>query len=181
GYTDAVATASKVLADVFAPGDAWFRTGDLMRRDAAGYYYFVDRLGSGFRWKGENVSSSEVAAVIMRCPGVTDAVVFGVAVEGTEGRAGMAALTIDDDFRPETLMAHMLAHLPSYARPVFLRLCDQIPATATFKLQQEQLAREGLSVHEGTDSLWFNEPGTDRIVPCDAGLLHAITTGARRL
>jgi fatty-acyl-CoA synthase len=181
GYTDADASASKVLRDVFTPGDAWFRTGDLMRCDKAGYFYFVDRLGSSFRWKGENVSASEVASVIMRCPGVVDAVVFGVAVEGTEGRAGMAAISAEDGFRLETLKAHMTAHLPSFARPLFLRLCKTIPATATFKLRQEELAREGLTARGEGDSLWFSEPTTERLVPCDEHLLCAIASGSMRL
>ena len=77
GYTDAEATSRKVLDNVFETGDRWFRTGDLMRKDRAGYYYFVDRLGDTFRWKGENVSTSEVASVVSACPGVTEAVVYG--------------------------------------------------------------------------------------------------------
>ncbi len=83
---------------MFARGDVWFRTGDLMRRDAAGYFYFVDRIGDTFRWKGENVSTTQVAAVLRGCPGVTDAVVYGVGVPGNEGRAGMAAVTVDQGF-----------------------------------------------------------------------------------
>ena len=181
GYTDADASASKVLRDVFTPGDAWFRTGDLMRRDRAGYFYFVDRLGSSYRWKGENVSASEVASVIMRCRGVTDAVVFGVAVEGTEGRAGMAAIATTDGFCLDTLKTHMAAHLPSFARPVFLRLCNRIPATATFKLRQEEFARDGLAVNGGTDSLWFNEPSTGRLVAYDEQLLREIASGSLRI
>ena len=88
GYTDTAAISGKLLDDVFAPGDRWFRSGDLMRQDAAGFVFFVDRLGDTFRWKGENVSTSEVAAVVRRCPGVSDAVVYGVRVPGQEGRAG---------------------------------------------------------------------------------------------
>jgi len=181
GYTDARASASKVLRDVFAAGDVWFRTGDLMRRDSFGYFYFVDRLGSSFRWKGENVSATEVASVIMRCPGVVDAVVYGTAVAGTEGRAGMAAVAVEDGFRLETLKAHLVANLPSFASPLFIRLCQSIPATATFKLRQEELARAGLSTTDGTGSLWFNEPGTDRMLPCDDLLLQNIADGSVRL
>ena len=90
GYTSKVEGERKVLRDVFEPGDAWFRTGDLMRRDAAGFFYFVDRVGDTFRWKGENVSTSEVADVLAACPGVTAAAVYGVEVPGCEGRAGSA-------------------------------------------------------------------------------------------
>ena len=95
GYTDAAASQKKILRDVFERGDAWYRTGDLMRSDAGGYFYFVDRIGDTFRWKGENVATSEVAAAITAFPGVTEATVYGVRVPGTEGAAGMAAIVVD--------------------------------------------------------------------------------------
>jgi fatty-acyl-CoA synthase len=181
GYTDAEASSSKVLRDVFALGDCWFRTGDLMRRDRQGFFYFVDRLGASFRWKGENVSATEVASVIMRCPDVLDAVVFGVPVTGTEGRAGMAAVAVATSFRPDTLHAHLAAHLPSFARPLFIRLCESIPSTATFKLRQEELVREGLTVRSQLGSLWFNDLGAGRLLPCTDELLENIAAGAIRL
>ena len=114
GYADAAATNAKILRDVFREGDAWFRTGDLMRRDAAGYYYFVDRIGDTFRWKGENVSTTEVAEVIATFPGVREANVYGVSAPGYEGRAGMAALVVDDadHFDLAGLRAHIASHLP---------------------------------------------------------------------
>jgi fatty-acyl-CoA synthase len=181
GYTDAQASASKVLRDVFVSGDRWFRTGDLMRRDSFGYFYFVDRMGGSFRWKGENVSASEVATVIMGCKGVLDAVVFGVAVSGTEGRAGMAAIAVENGFRLDALKAYLTARLPAFACPLFLRLCRSIPTTGTFKLRQDDLAREGLQLSEGTDTLWFNEPGSARVMRCDGPLLRDIMSGAVRL
>ena len=98
GYVSKEESEKKILRDVFEPGDAWMRSGDLMRKDARGYYYFSDRLGDSFRWKGENVSSFEVAQVLAACPGVRDANVYGVEVPGFEGRAGMAALAVGDDF-----------------------------------------------------------------------------------
>src|SRR5207302_450613 len=115
GYTDRAASEKKILRDVFKPGDAWFRTGDLMRKDAQGYFYFVDRIGDTFRWKGENVSTSEVAEAIARCPGVLDATVFGVEIPGTDGRAGMAALVVDAGFDLAALHRHLEASLPGYA------------------------------------------------------------------
>ncbi len=181
GYTDPDATARKILRDVFTPGDCWFRTGDLMRRDITGFFYFVDRLGFGFRWKGENVSATEVASVIMGCAGVVDAVVYGVAVPGVEGRAGMAAVAGDDAFSLQALSAHIMAALPAFARPLFIRLCRSIPHTTTFKLRQEDLAREGLAVSDGNDSLWFNDPASGRVIPCDSGVLSAIATGRLRI
>src|SRR3989442_1566785 len=97
GYTSEEDSERKILRGVFEPGDAWFRTGDLMRRDADGYFYFVDRIGDTFRWKGENVATSEVAEAICSFPAVREAHVYGVALPGTDGRARMAALVADAD------------------------------------------------------------------------------------
>jgi fatty-acyl-CoA synthase len=154
GYTDAAATARKLLTDVFAPGDRWFRTGDLMRRDAAGFYYFVDRLGDTFRWKGENVSTAEVEAVLSAAPGVLEAVVYGVEVPGAEGRAGMAALVVGAGFSLEQLRAHAHAGLAPFARPLFVRLCAAIETTGTFKPRRAALAREGADAPQ----TWFDDP-----------------------
>jgi fatty-acyl-CoA synthase len=181
GYTDSDATARKVIHDVFEVGDCWFRTGDLMRRDAAGFFYFVDRLGFSFRWKGENVSATEVGSVIMECRGVVDAVVYGVAVPGAEGRAGMAAVVGGEGFSLQALSAHLRASLPPFARPLFIRLCQSIPNTATFKLRQEDLAREGLEVGVETDSLWFIDPATGAVMSCDSGVLSPIAAGRLRV
>ena len=118
GYTNAAETEKKVLGEVFAPGDAWFRTGDLMMRDAEGYFYFVDRIGDTFRWKGENVATLEVAEAIAACRGVTDVSVYGVTVPGHDGRAGMAAIVAGDGFDLQTLHARLRERLPAYAVPI---------------------------------------------------------------
>jgi fatty-acyl-CoA synthase len=152
GYTDTDASQRKVLRDVFAVGDQWFRSGDLMRKDAGGYYYFVDRLGDTFRWKGENVATTEVAAVLRGAVGVTDAVVYGVTVAGHEGRAGMAALTTTVLFSFATLYTHLQTHLPEYAQPLFIRLCKSLDMTGTFKLPKTDLSREGYT--HSTDPIW---------------------------
>src|SRR6202012_1771765 len=117
GYTDAAASAKKILRDVFKPGDAWVRSGDLMRQDAQGFFYFMDRIGDTFRWKGENVATTEVAAAAASAPGVKAANIYGVAVEGHSGRCGMAALEVADDFDLEVFRTHMARHLPAYAPP----------------------------------------------------------------
>ena len=121
GYADAEATSRKVLRNVFVDGDAWYRTGDLMRRDEQGFFYFVDRIGDTFRWKGENVSAAEVTGVIAACVGVKDAAVYGVQVAGADGRAGMAAIVIGPDFELTAFRDFLAARLPDYARPVFVR------------------------------------------------------------
>ena len=134
-----------------------------MRRDAAGFYFFVDRLGDTYRWKGENVSTTEVGAVLLACPGVADAVAYGVAVPGTEGKAGMAALAVASGFDLAALRTHIHTHLPSYARPLFVRLCAQIDTTATFKHSKVNLARQGYTA--STDPVWFDDPSVGAFVP----------------
>src|SRR5207245_2140076 len=122
GYTSPEASERKILRDVFEPGDAWVRTGDLMRRDEHGYFYFIDRIGDTFRWKGENVATSEVSAAICTFPGVKEANVYGVAVPGAEGRAGMATIVAGDGLDLAAFRTHLADRLPDYAQPVFLRV-----------------------------------------------------------
>ena len=158
GYADADATKAKILRDVFRQGDAWFRTGDLLRRDAAGYYYFIDRIGDTFRWKGENVSTTEVAEALATFPGVRQANVYGVCVPGHEGRAGMAALVVDgDDFDLAGLRAHIAARLPAYARPAFLRFRRDLEMTGTFKQKKTELVAEGFDIARSGDPIFFDD------------------------
>ena len=119
GYTDAGETEKKILRDVFAKGDAWFRTGDLMRLDEAGYFHFVDRVGDTFRWKGENVATSEVNEAVLDCPGVVDAATYGVQVPGADGRAGMATLVVDDGFDLTEFQRRISRRLPAVCSPGF--------------------------------------------------------------
>jgi fatty-acyl-CoA synthase len=177
GYTDADASASKILRHVFAPDDAWYRTGDLMRQDEQGFFYFVDRVGDTFRWKGENVSTTEVAGVIGGLPGVSDVAVYGVSVPGTEGRAGMAALVAGEGFALETLRRELAARLPRYARPVFLRIVPAIELTGTFKLRKQQLVREGYDPAAVSDALYFDDAARGAYVPLDAVLYQRLQSG----
>ena len=153
GYSEEVETERKTLRDVFEPGDAWMRTGDLMRRDADGFYTFVDRIGDTFRWKGENVSTSEIEAVLRACPGVEEAVVYGVVVPGADGRAGMALLKIDRQFDLHALSGR-LEILPRYARPLFLRLALKIEITETFKAKRRAYVDEGFDPERIEDPLY---------------------------
>lgn len=158
GYTDPEASRNKILHDVFTEGDRWYRSGDIMRKDASGYYYFVDRLGDTFRWKGENVSTTEVASVLRGSVGVLDAVVYGVAIPGNEGRAGIAAILTDHQFSFATLSAHLKEFLPDYAHPVFVRLCASLDLTGTFKLSKADLVREGYT--NVSDPIWQRDHKT---------------------
>ncbi|QYF87114.1 long-chain-acyl-CoA synthetase [Brevundimonas sp. PAMC22021] len=143
GYADKAASEKKILTDVFKKGDRWFRTGDLMRQDAEGYFYFVDRIGDTFRWKGENVSTIEVEQRLAEAPGVSEAIVYGVPVVGYEGKAGMAALVMDDKFDPAAFSAYVDAQLPHYARPAFVRLIKNADTTGTFKYRRVDLVADG--------------------------------------
>jgi fatty-acyl-CoA synthase len=181
GYTDDAASAKKILRDVFAPGDAWYRTGDLMRQDEQGFFYFVDRVGDTFRWKGENVSTTEVAGVIATCPGVADAAVYGVSVPGTEGRAGMAAVVVAPDFDVDELRRALIERLPDYARPLFLRIVSALELTGTFKLRKQELALEGYDPARVRDALYIEDAVRGRYVPLDGELHARLTAGTLRI
>ncbi|MGJ4930518.1 long-chain-acyl-CoA synthetase [Bradyrhizobium sp. HKCCYLS2038] len=181
GYTDTAETEKKILRDVFAEGDAWFRTGDLMRQDEQGFFYFVDRVGDTFRWKGENVATSEVNEAILQCPGVAEASTYGVVIPGTDGRAGMAALVVDDDFDLARLSTELARRLPAYAQPVVLRLTASLDATETFKQKKQQLMREGFDPAVVADPLYIRDGATGVYRPLDRDLYARITTGEVRL
>jgi fatty-acyl-CoA synthase len=180
GYTNLADTEKKILRNVFAPEDAYMRSGDLMRLDDEGFYYFVDRIGDTFRWKGENVATLEVAAALSNCPGVAEAAVYGVAVPGAEGRAGMALLGVEGEPDLAKIAEHLRA-LPDYARPVFLRLKRQIEVTATFKHRKHDLAKEGFDPDRITDPLYLFDRTADAYVPLDRERLENIRSGATRL
>jgi fatty-acyl-CoA synthase len=179
GYAHKEESEKKILRDVFKKGDAWFRTGDLMRKDKRGYFYFVDRIGDTFRWKGENVSTTEVAEAINKLPGISDTNVYGVHVPGHEGRAGMAAI-VCEDCDLEKLYRHLQTLLPEYARPLFLRIRKNIDMTATFKQRKVDLVEQGFNPLLITDPLYFNDTKAGRFVPLDAALYERIESGQIR-
>ena len=181
GYTDDAASSKKILRDVFAPGDAWYRSGDLMRQDEQGFFYFVDRVGDTFRWKGENVSTAEVAGVITGCSGVVDAAVYGVTVPGTDGRAGMAALVTGEGFDLAALRRALQERLPAYARPLFLRIVAAIELTGTFKLRKHELALEGYDPTRIRDAVYIDDRERNEYVPLDARLHEQLQAGVLRL
>src|SRR5881409_1845672 len=183
GYTDRAASERKLVRDAFARGDAWFRTGDLLRQDADGYYYFVDRIGDTFRWKGENVATQEVADVLSGAAGVTEANVYGVAVPGEDGRAGMAALVLAEGARFDgaALYARAEQHLPAYARPAFVRLVPEMDVTGTLKQRKLALAAEGYDPARAGDPLFVRDDAACAYVPLTTAVLAAIRDGRRRL
>jgi fatty-acyl-CoA synthase len=181
GYTNERDSQKKILRDVFEPGDAWFRTGDLMRRDERGFFYFVDRIGDTFRWKGENVATSEVSQAMTEYPGVLEASVYGVTVPGTDGRAGMAAIVGDERFDLAQLRAHLAQRLPDYARPLFLRILRELEVTATFKHKKSDLARAGYDPSLTDNAIYFNDAGRGAFVRMDRMLFERIQTGKMRV
>ena len=181
GYTDPVASAAKLLRDVFEPGDAWVRTGDLMSTDEQGFYYFADRTGDTFRWKGENVATAEVAATLRSAPGVKDAAVYGVAIPGASGKAGMAALVTQDGFDLGALRTHLAQRLPDYAHPVFIRLVGELALTETFKLKKQGFAAEGWDPTVITDPLFVADRTAGAYIRLTPDLAARIKAGSVRL
>jgi fatty-acyl-CoA synthase len=152
----------------------WYRTGDLMRKDNAGFFYFVDRVGDTFRWKGENVSTSQVAQAIGACRAVRQVVVYGVEVPGSDGRAGMAAMVVDSDFSLVEFRQHLAATLPGYARPIFVRIGQALQMTGTFKPTKGQLVREGYDPAQTDDVIYFDDRVAGEFVKLEADLYTAI-------
>ena len=168
GYTDARATSDKILRDVQRRGDAWFVSGDLLREDADGDYWFVDRVGDTFRWKGENVSTEQVESVLNQLPFVALSAVYGVRVPGQEGRAGMAAIVLRSDarFDPQALYAACEQHLPQPACPRFVRIVDELPTTDTLKIKKGTLIDEGIDLSR-TGPLYLRDPRARTLVRID--------------
>lgn len=186
GYTSEDATEKKIVRNALEEGDAWFNSGDLMRRVDAGFtlgfphYQFVDRVGDTFRWKSENVSTNEVGEIINGFPEVRFCNVYGVEVPDTDGRAGMAALTLEDGVDTLDLAAfseYVVRELPSYARPVFLRVEPEIDVTGTFKMVKGKLREEAYDLAKVSDPLYVMKPGSDRYEPLDRAFADAVARG----
>lgn len=147
GYTDTTANSKRVYRHVFGPHDAWFSTGDLLRCDVEGFFYFVDRTGDTFRWKGENVSTNEVAEAVAAFTGIAQANVYGVQYDGRDGKAGMASVRLHDGVQEDSidmadLFTHLYTTLPHYAIPLFIRLTNSIAETSTSKYQKYRAVQE---------------------------------------
>jgi fatty-acyl-CoA synthase len=157
------------------------RSGDLMRRDSRGFFYFVDRVGDTFRWKGENVATAEVAQAIASYQGVRDVNAYGVTVPGRDGRAGMAALVVGADFDIDGLRPHLDARLPPYARPLFLRLSLELAMTETFKHRKQELAAQGFDPAAIHEPVFFASPERSIYIALDSTLYERIVDGSAPL
>lgn len=165
GYTDSSATEKKIIRDGFKKGDSWFNSGDLVREVGWGHIAFVDRLGDTFRWKGENVATTEVERALDTFDGIEQSVVYGAQVPGCDGKAGMAAVTLSDGagFDGEKLAKHLYATLPVYAIPLFVRIIGAVEATSTFKNRKVELREEGFT-DVGGDPLYVLKGKADGFV-----------------
>jgi fatty-acyl-CoA synthase len=181
GYASEIETDRKILHDVFKTGDLWFRTGDLMRKDKNGYFYFIDRVGDTFRWKGENVSTTEVEEAMGRFDGILESNVYGVQIAGRDGRAGMAAIVARGNLNLMALRDHIAQQLPEYARPVFLRIRKDNDVTTTFKQKKINLLKEGFDPSRTSDPIYFNDPQRKAFVRLDPALHEQINSGRVRL
>ena len=181
GYASEIDTGRKILHDVFEKGDLWFRTGDLMRKDKHGYFYFIDRVGDTFRWKGENVSTTEVEEAMGRFDGILESNVYGVQIAGRDGRAGMATIVARDNLNLTALRDHIAQQLPEYARPVFLRIRKDNDLTTTFKQKKINLLKDGFDPGRTNDPIYFNDPQRNAFVRLDPALHEQINSGRVRL
>jgi len=174
GYRNKAATDKKIVRDVEKEGDQWFRTGDLLYYDKYGNYYFVDRIGDTFRWKGENVSTNEVAEVLNGFDGVQEANVYGVTIPHHDGRACMAALVVNPNFDATAFYKYNSENLPAYSRPVFLRLSTEMQITGTFKHQKVAWRKEGFDPSKVKDKLMMADNNAKTYVPVDDVLYNNI-------
>ncbi|KAF7654930.1 hypothetical protein LDENG_00063290 [Lucifuga dentata] len=156
GYADQDSTSQKIDYNVFQMGDSAYVSGDVLVMDEFGYMYFRDRSGDTFRWRGENVSTTEVEGVLSNLLGHTEVAVYGVSVPGVEGKAGMAAIGgTEDQFDLDMLLIAVQKALPSYACPVFLRFMPSVDTTGTFKIQKTRLQREGFDPQHSREKIYF--------------------------
>jgi citronellyl-CoA synthetase len=184
GYTDPQKTEKVVLHDVFEKGDRYFNTGDLLRNIGFGHAQFVDRLGDTYRWKGENVSTTEVENILLQHPNISEAVAYGVEIRNTNGRAGMAAITPAESLATldfSELLAFAREQMPAYAVPLFLRVKVKMETTGTFKYQKTRLKDEAFDPGKtGDDPIYAWLPGTQTYVQVTPQLLADIHGGAFR-
>jgi len=176
GYLDAAETERKIARDAFEPGDAWFLTGDVLRCDDDGDFWFVDRVGDTYRWKGENVSTEQVAQVLMGDPSVELCVAYGVQLPRREGRPGMAALQLRPgaSFDGQALFRLVDEHLPPSARPRFLRVVPQIEVTPTFKFVRTSLRDQGADPAASADPVYFYDEQARRYSPLDPAIYASL-------
>ena len=183
GYTDLEATEKKIVRSALETDDAWFNSGDLMRTVDVGFtlgyphYQFVDRVGDTFRWKSENVSTNEVGEIINGFGQIKFCNVYGVEIPGTDGRAGMAAVTLQDgvaELDVDAFSTFLRSELPAYAVPLFVRIQPDIDVTGTFKMVKGDLRKQAYDIRSFDDTVYALLPGSDRYAAFDLAMLEKI-------
>ncbi|MDB2707114.1 long-chain-acyl-CoA synthetase [Pseudomonadales bacterium] len=183
GYTDPEATEKKIVRSALETDDAWFNSGDLMRTVDVGFtlgyphYQFVDRVGDTFRWKSENVSTNEVGEIINGFDQIKFCNVYGVEIPGTDGRAGMAAVTLQDGVSVldvDAFSTFLRSELPAYAVPLFVRIQPDIDVTGTFKMVKGDLRKQAYDIRSFDDTVYALLPGSDRYAAFDLAMLEKI-------
>lgn len=183
GYTQQDATEKSILRDAFKKGDAWFNTGDVLKEIGCRHLQFVDRMGDTFRWKGENVSTNEVENILDGSGLVEEAIVYGVEIPNTNGKAGMVTLVPQSNGHPfdvNELFAYLQANLPAYAIPVFVRVTHSIEKTGTFKYRKVDIQKAGYSLERGNDQVFAWLPKTDGYTRLTPELVQDISAGKIR-
>ena len=178
GYLDTQASNKKILQNVFKTGDQYFNTGDLITLHDNNWLSFADRVGDTYRWKSENVSTMEVAAILNNASGVMDCNVYGVQVDSAEGKAGMAAMNVSDEFSFKSFIEHVDKNLNTFQKPYFLRLTKEMQTTGTFKHQKEELKKQGFDPSLIKDKLYFLKK--DNYIEIDHDLYSRIHSGDER-
>ena len=178
GYLDAQASNKKILQNVFKTGDQYFNTGDLITLHDNNWLSFADRVGDTYRWKSENVSTMEVAAILNNASGVMDCNVYGVQIDSAEGKAGMAAMNVSDEFSFISFIEHVNKNLNTFQKPYFLRLTKEMQTTGTFKHQKEDLKKQGFNPSLIKDKLYFLQK--NNYVEIDQALYNRIHSGDER-
>ncbi|KAI1716519.1 AMP-binding enzyme domain-containing protein [Ditylenchus destructor] len=182
GYVNQEESKKKIIHDVTKKGDCVFTSGDILYWDKLGYLYFKDRRGDTYRWRGENVSTTEVEGVIQPIMSIVDATAYGVEIPGKEGRAGMLAVALADDIDLEEtvrlISSRLRDNLASYAIPVFLRICNEVDKTGTHKLKKAALQKDGYELRNcGEDPLYFWDTKEKQYGQMTAAIQSDIDTG----
>ena len=180
GYLDKAKNASKVIDNPFGKEDRYFDTGDMLTLHEDNWVSFADRLGDTFRWKGENVSTNDVQETVSTCDGIKEANAYGVKVPGCDGRAGMVAITVEPDFDIQRLASHVRGQLPAYARPLFVRIEDNLQMTGSYKYVKTGLKADGFDPEKIASPLYFLS-GEGTYIPLKSGVYEQICDGTIRL
>ncbi|XP_053557620.1 long-chain fatty acid transport protein 6 [Bombina bombina] len=176
-------TKKKLLCEVFKKGDVYFNTGDLMVQDHDNFLYFRDRIGDTFRWKGENVATTEVSDTIGMLDFIQEANVYGVSIQGHEGKVGMASIILkpNQQLHLKSIYEQVVTYLPAYASPRFLRLQENMEVTGTFKQQKFRLVEQGFNPSTITDPLYFLDDSKKEYVPMTKEIYNTIISGQLKL